>query len=245
MNATPRLWRPLLPLVLGLVSCAVNPTEPPSPLQIAGLHATTVAVAPFNIALPLPAELESSTQLVSSALIELLERHGKDPRLVEIAIGKRLWIESALEISNSDRPQNFESAVAVFARKLRRTIDFDAIIIPSLYIQNAAANLEVARWDGASQAIEYIGRSRNEIEMPPPTTIPAASLLLYVLDAEGHTIHAKRTGLELIQHMEIRIEKRPGYDKRIWTLKNDDPAIEDEIRVRAAVAHALHPFLPK
>ena len=80
--------------------------------------------------------------------------------------------------------------------------------------------------------------------MPLSTTVRAASLLVYVLDAEGNPIHTKRTGLELIQHMEIRIEKKRGFDKRIWTLKDDDPAIEDLVRVRAAVAHALYPYLP-
>jgi hypothetical protein len=45
--------------------------------------------------------------------------------------------------------------------------------------------------------------------------------------------------------MVLHIEKQQGYDKRTWVLKDDDPAIEDEIRVRAAVAHSLYPYLPK
>ena len=245
MKSRPRPWRSLLPLVLGLASCALNPAEPPSPLQIKGMRATIIVVAPFNIALPLPVELKSSTQVVSSALIEYLEGHGKDLHLVEIGVGKTLWIESIKEVNDSGRPRNFTSAVGVFARKVQQRVGFDAIIVPSLYIQNAAIRLPVARWDGATQPIKFIGRSRQSIEMPPLATISAASLLIYVLDPEGSIIHTKRTGLELIQHMEIRIEKERGYDKRIWTLKADDPAIEDAVRMRAAIAHALYPYLPK
>ena len=209
------------------------------------MRATTIVVAPFNIALPLPAELKSSTRLVSRVLVEHLEGHGKEPLLVELDVGKTLWIESTAEVIHSGGPRDFESAIRVFALKVRQRTEFDGIIIPSLYIQNAATNLESARWDSANQAIEFLGRSRQEIELPPATTIQAASILIHVLDAEGNIIHMKRTGLELIQHMEIRVEKRRGYDKRIWTLEKDDPAIEDETRVRAAVAHALYPYLPK
>lgn len=240
-----RHWRSLLPLLFCLASCAINPAEPPSPLQIQGMRATTIAIAPFNIALPLPVELRSSIRLVSSALIEHLERQGKKPQLIEIGVGKTLWIESAEEVHDSRGPRNFRSAARVFARKVQQRTDFDAIIIPALYIQNASAGPRAARWDGANQQIKFVGRSREEIEMPLSTTVRAASLLVYVLDAEGNPIHTKRTGLELIQHMEIRIEKKRGFDKRIWTLKDDDPAIEDVVRVRAAVAHALYPYLPK
>lgn len=245
MNQEPLRWGPLLPLLLGLISCATHSAAPPGPLQIEGVRATTFVVAPFNIALPLPAELKSSTQLVSNAIVEHLKEQGKEVHLVELGVGKTLWVESTGEVMNSEGPKNFETAVGMFARKVKERIDFDAMIVPALYIQNASTNFEVAVWDSANQKVEYIGRSRKEIEMPPPMTIPAASLLVYVLDANGNVIHSKRTGLELIQHMALHIEKRRGYDKRTWTLKDDDPPIENEVRVRAAVAHALYPYLPK
>ena len=209
------------------------------------MRAKTIVVAPFNIALPLPTELKSSTRLVSNAIVDHLEDQGKIVHQVEMDIGKTLWVEATREVVSSGGPKNFETAVRVFARKVQQQIKFDAIIIPALYIQNANTNFEVAVWDSANQRVEYEGRSRQEIEMPPPMTIPAASLLVYVLDSEGDVIHSRRTGLELIQHMEIHVEKKQGYDKRTWALKDDDPPIEDEVRVRAAVAHALHPYLPK
>jgi hypothetical protein len=237
--------RPLLLLLFGLISCTANPPKPMSPLELEGMRAKTIIVAPFNIALPLPIELSSSTRIVSDALVEHLEDQGKEARLVEMNVGKALWVESTREVISSGGPKNFETAVRVFARRIRQQIDFDAIIFPALYLQNAKTNFEVAVWDTANQRVEYEGRSRQEIEMPPPMTIPAASLLVYVLDTDGNIIHSRRTGLELIQHMEIHVEKKQGYDKRTWALKDDDPPIEDEVRVRAAVAHALYPYLPK
>lgn len=229
-------------MLFALISCA---TDPPSPLELAGRRATAIVVAPFNIALPLPGLLEDSAEMVADALLDHLESSGKNTRLVDRQVGQSVWLESVDEVKNSGGSRSFENAIRIFVRKIHRRMAFDVIIIPALYIQNAASNSESARWDGTAQKIEFRGRARKAIEMPPPTTIRAASLLLYVFDGAGEQIHTKRTGLELIQHMAIRVEKKQGYDKRIWTLKDDDPAIESEVRVRAAVAHSLYPFLPK
>jgi hypothetical protein len=73
----------------------------------------------------------------------------------------------------------------------------------------------------------------------------AASIHVYGLNPRGENIHEKRTGVELIQHLEIKVQKQQGHDNRSWILANDDPAIEDPIRVRAAIAHSLWPLLPK
>jgi hypothetical protein len=246
MHPTRDRWRNLIPIALafGLLRCASDPA-PLSPLQIAGMRAKTIIVAPLNLVLALPDELKSSTTLVSEALVEHLEAHQKTLRVIDFRIGRKLWLESTRDVSEAGETRTFENAAAVFARKIDERIDFDALIIASLYVQNARIRSEIASWDGAKQKIEFIGRSRREIEMPPLATIPAASVLIHVLDPEGRVIHSKRTGLELIQHLSIHTEKKKGQDKRTWTLTDDDPALEDELRVRAAIAHSLSPFLSK
>ena len=117
--------------------------------------------------------------------------------------------------------------------------------MPSIYVQNATIGPEAAHWDRARQRVGFVGRSRWKIEQPEHATIEAASILVPIFDPEGQMIQTRRTGLELIQHFEIRVEKRRGHDKRRWVPAPDIPPIEDEIRVRAAIAHALHPFLPR
>ena len=172
--------------------------------------------------------------------------HGKSAHLLEHRQGLQLWVESTREVSRSGKTENFENAVRVLARRIGETIDFDALILASLYLQNARLREDgLARWDGANQKIEFIGRARGEIEMPPLATISAVSLLLYVFDRNGNAIHSKRTGLELIQHMEIQSVPRKGRDKKSWILTDDGEAIEDPDRLAAAIAHALYPFLPK
>ena len=239
-------WRVLLPIVLsyGLLSCASN-SEPASPAQIAGMRATTIAIAPLNVVLALPDELKSSAPLAARALVEHLEAKEKTLRAIDFRTAHALWVESTRDLSKSKETHNFENAARIFTRKIGEKIDFDALIIPSLYIQNARIRSDTAYWDSANQRIEFKGQSRWEIENSEATTIAAASVLIYVLDRDGSVIHTKRTGLELIQHMEIHVESRKGHDKRTWTVTNDVPALEDETRVRAAMAHSLSPFVSK
>jgi hypothetical protein len=239
-------WRnlPLIVLSFGLLSCASS-SEPASPAQIAGMRATTIAIAPLNVVLALPDELKSSAPLAAKALVEHLEANEKTLRAVDFRMAHALWIEATRDLGESKEEHNFENAARIFTRKLGEKIDFDALIIPSLYIQNARIRSDIAHWDSAKQRIEFKGQSRWEIEKPEVGTIAAASVLIYVLDKDGSVIHTKRTGLELIQHMAIHVEDRKGHDKRTWTVTNDVPALEDETRVRAGMAHSLSPFVSK
>jgi PAS domain-containing protein len=239
-------WRNLLPVVLalGLLSCA-SKSEPASPAQIAGMRAKTIAIAPLNLVLALPDELKSSAPLAAKALVEHLEANEKTLRAIDFRTAHALWLEATRDLAKSKEAKNFENAARIFTRKIGEKIDFDVLIIPSLYIQNARIRDDIAYWDSAKQRIEFKGQSRWEIERSEATTIAAASVLIYVLDRDGSVIHTKRTGLELTQHMAIQVEDRKGHDKRTWTVTNDVPALEDENRVRAAMAHSLSPFVSK
>jgi hypothetical protein len=141
--------------------------------------------------------------------------------------------------------KNFETAAAEFARRAAEDFSFDALIISTLYLQNGRVGPRAVRWDTAKQSIQFVGQSRWKIEPPALSTVLAASIHVYGLNPRGENIHEKRTGVELIQHLEIKVQKQQGHDNRSWILANDDPAIEDPIRVRAAIAHSLWPLLPK
>ena len=74
----------------------------------------------------------------------------------------------------------------------------------------------------------------------------AASLFVHVLGRDGNSIQTKRSGLEIVQHLEWRVEQKGGYsgtEEVSQVLVNDTPAIEDIEMVRAGVAAALSPFL--
>jgi hypothetical protein len=189
--------------------------------------------------------LDSSPHIVDDALARQKEASGKTLERLDYRLARSLWVEAANRVRRSGDAQTFEAAAKIFARAAAERVEFDAMIIASLYMQNAKVGERTLRWDGASQEMSFVGRSRWDIEMPPLSTVPAASIHVYVVDREGFEIHAKRTGVELIQHMEIHVSNRKGHDKQTWVLVDDEPAIDDPVRVRAAIAHALSPFLKK
>ena len=248
-------WVPelLLASVFVVSGCASGPPPGPSPEQIAGENAKTILVAPFNIVSSLPPELEGSTKLVSSALIEHLEAHGKTARLIGFRTGRDLWRVSMKEVRDSGQPRKFENAAKVYARRLGEIVEFDVLIVPSIFIQNARMRSLTVRWDGTEETIQIKGRggtnSGNSYQGNLGTlNVRAASIFVHILDRDGNSIQTKRSGLELIQHLEFIVERKGGQsgtDKIRQGLVNDSPPIEDIENVRAGIAAALSPFLPE
>jgi hypothetical protein len=217
------------------------------------MNAKTILIAPFNIVSPLPPELEGSTRLAGAALVEHLEAHGKTVRVIAARAGRDLWKTSMIEVRDSGQPRKFENAARVYARRLGEMVEFDALIVPSLFIQNAKMRARTVRWDGAEQTIKIQGRGGtnrgNSYQGNLGTlTVRAASIFVHVLDRDGNPIQTKRSGLELIQHLEFKVERKGGQsgtDQLAQDLVNDSPPIEDEEMVRAGIAASLSPFLPE
>ena len=235
-----------------LLSCATpGPPPGPSPAQIAGQEAKTIIIAPLNVVSSLPPELEGSTKMISAALVGHLEAHGKTVRVIGFRAGRDLWKSSMKEVRDSGEKRNFDNAARVYARRIGEQLDFDVLIVPSIFIQNAKMRARTVRWDGAEQKMVIeggINSNRANLYQGNMGTLSvrAASLFVHVLDRDGNSIQTKRSGLELIQHLEWRVEQKGGYSGKETVsqeLVNDTPAIQDKERVRAGVAAALSPFL--
>jgi len=247
-----RLCLLVLPLVVVALGCSSWPDESPSPpsgLEIAGRDAKTIVVFPLNIVLALPTELDSSTEMVSDALVEHIKAQGKTVQQLDFRDARALWIRATQIVSESHRAKNFENAAEVLVQLNGKKTEFDALIIPSLFLQHTRLKSPraglTAHWDGAIQRVEWVGTPANDTKEPRVHSLEGASILIYVFDREGRQLLEKRTGIELIQHFEIETKKRQGRDLKTWELTDDVPAIGDRARVQAAMAHALSPFLPE
>jgi hypothetical protein len=239
----------LLPFALLCVfACASGPPPGPSEAELAGLAAKTIIISPFNVVSALPPELEGSTKIVSSALVAHLEAHGKTVRVMGFRAGRDLWKASMKEVRDAGEKRNFENAAKVYARKIGEHLEFDAVLVPSIFIQNARMRGQNVRWDGTEERMEMRGSTGDNLYMGQggSLNVRAASIFVYVLDREGKPIHEKRSGLELIQHLAFADEAEAGYSSRKTVrqeLRNDQPPIQDEERVRAGVARVLSPFV--
>ncbi len=243
------LW--ILAVAFVLPSCASGPPPGPSPAQIAGTDAKTILIAPFNVVSSLPPELEGSTRMVSTALVEHLEAHGKKVSVIGFRAGRDLWRAATKEVRESGEKRNFENAARVYTRMIGEQIEFDVLLVPSLFIQNAKMRGLRVEWDGTTQKMKIrkgINSKRANLYLGNYGTlnVRAASIFVKILDRDGNSIQTKRSGLELIQHLEWSVKHKGGYSgtedvKQV--LRNNSPAIEDKERVRAGVRAVLSPFV--
>jgi hypothetical protein len=237
----------ILPILFALAAaaCASAPPPDPDPAAIAGRAATTIAVAPLNLTSPFPPQLADSTDIVATALHAHLEASGKTIRFLDARGAGALWLASIQAIRDEGAAENFLSAAHELSRRLGERMEFDALILADLYVQNARVHEDKAYWDRTRQKLEFVGQSKWPIEPPASPTIEAASVLVHVFDRQGELVHTRRTGIELIQHYAIQRRSQQGHDRRTWVPKPDVPAIDDAIRVTASIAHTLAPFLPE
>jgi hypothetical protein len=215
------------------------------------MNVKTIVVAPFNIVSSLPPELEGSTKMVSTALADHLKAHGKTVLVIDFRSGRKLWADSMNEVRESGAKRNFENAARVYARRIGEQLEFDVLIVPSIFIQNAKMRSRTVRWDGAEQMMVIEGgtgtnRANRYMGNMGTLNVRAASIFVHILDRSGEVIQTKRSGLELIEHIAFRVEKRGGHsgtEKLFQDVVSDKPPIDDKEMVRSGVAAALSPFL--
>ncbi|HIF95019.1 MAG: hypothetical protein ABGX04_05855 [Myxococcales bacterium] len=247
------LVRTLLPIAVAVSGCASGPPPGPSAAELAGQNAKVILVAPFNIVSWLPPELEGSSRMVSDALVDHLEAHGKTVHRVSFRAGRDLWAASMKEVLSSGKKSHFENAAKVYARLIGEQINFDVLVVPSLFLQTAKMRNMVAKWDGATQRMVWHGdaiknRTQRHDSQTGTVNIRAASIFAHVIDSEGNTIQSKRRGLEVIEHMQRTITRRGGIsgnDEMKWDVEDDKPPINDIEMIRAGVAAVVSPFLPE
>jgi hypothetical protein len=252
---TSRHFSALLIAALATVSllggCASGPPPGPSPAELAGQNAKIIIISPFNVVSSLPPDLEGSTKMVKNAMVEYLEAHGKTVKRMAFRAGLDLWKASMQEVSDSGQDRNFENAAKVYARKIGEHLEYDVVIVPSLFVQNAEAHGRAAKWDGTKQMIPLTGdtgATQAYMGNMGKIYVRAASIFVHVVDSSGETIHTKRSGLELIQHLENIVEKDGQYsggEHLKQDLVDDRPPIDDVERVREGIAAVFVPFLPE
>ena len=236
---------PVVLLVLLSVSCATGRSQERMRIELAGLNAKTIAIVPVNLVIALPTELETSAPMVDRALREVIESHGKSVRAIGYRRGRTLWTESMLEAEKTGAPRSFESAARIMASELHKDIEFDSLIIASMYLQYPKWQGRVARWDGARQTVKSSGLGRVSRYCVGMPGLKGVSLLIHVLDANGGTIHSTQAGLELLHYINAEPTVDENRGRLGCRIEKNEPALQDEQRVLSGIARGLAPFLPE
>ncbi len=139
---------------------------------------------------------------------------------------------------------DFDDAARIFVEKLKESAEFDAVIVPSLYIQRAALTGTKASWDGVERTIEVDAPGRGVIQVPDDAPIegaaPAASLHAVVLDAAGNKLQETRTGLVLL--VRARLATTEVGEPSFTFVPIQDPFADRE-HLTEGIAKALSPFI--
>jgi hypothetical protein len=228
------------------LACVSAPRNDPS-VQ-AQVNADVLVVLPLNVTMPLPKGLGDRSPAVWEELESYLQTHDKRLKTVSYYDARRLWKASAKQARSAaaDGNADYATAARLFALELRRHTEFDAVIVPSVFLQRANMIGTTASWDGVTRTIE-IHRDTRTIRKPnvaASSTARAASLHVVVLDAEGNTIQEGQGGLDLL--VRARVDQGFGdiIDNRFWYFKERTDFFVDREYLREGIAKALEPFLP-
>jgi hypothetical protein len=226
------------------LSCASEP--PPRATTVLAKVPDRIVILPLNVTAPLPAELKSESPAVRSALELYLGAHGATLKTIAYPSARALWLASIRDAraDPAHKDAGFEDAARVFVAKLKESADFDALVVPTLYVQRAILSGTTASWDGSEQSVEYEGR-REDAELPSDMPIegaaPAASLNVVVFDFAGAKLHEGRAGLALLVRVKLTHSSAPNEPPNFSFVARRDPF--DRAQLMHGTAKALAPFI--
>jgi hypothetical protein len=203
---------------------------------------------PLNVVATLPTELEEQADLVWKELEVYLEAHGRRLQTVRLLDARRLWLDSIRQAqAEGASERGFEASLRVLALALTQHAEFDALIVPSLFLQQARMVGKSATWGGVRRRIEVVGEHLNAGSIVLQTslsgTIQAASLHVVVLDAQGEEVHEGMGGLDLVQHIHLLGKESDSIFKRGFVLEWRPNPFESRAHLREGIAEAFDPFL--
>jgi hypothetical protein len=227
------------------LGCASGPRAERTVL--AGSPARTLLILPLNVPAVMAPELEASGAVVWEELELYLRAQGKELKTVSFSSARELWLGAIRKVrAEAGAKAGFDEAARELALELARHADFEAMIVPSLFVREAPIAGQSARWDEVERPVEFEIRDPAAAAAPDPPEVeglaPAISLHVVVLDAEGHQIQEELRGLDLLVRVRVSAPGSgagPGFELALRPVP-----LENRSYVREAIADALAPFLP-
>jgi hypothetical protein len=214
---------------------------------LAGSPARTLLILPLNVPAVMAPELEAARPVVWEELETYLRAQGKELKTVSFSSARELWLGAIRKVrAEAGARAGFDEAARAFALELARHADFEAMIVPSLFVREAPIAGRSARWDDVERPVEFeIRDPAAALASPDPPEVeglaPAVSLHVVVLDAEGDEIQEELRGLDLLVRVRVSAPgSGPGFE-----LAPRPVPLANRAWVREAIADALAPFLPR
>ena len=214
-----------------------------------------VIVAPVNLAVKLPTELEGAVEPVRAEIIAYLQ--GRDARVAEVwpADAWDLWREAMLATAaeRGAAELHLDAAVERFLADLSQHAEFGAFVLPTLVYRQARVWGQTARWDGVRRRISVRARFSADSRLPTvePTGIgeaeikgarvPGVSLQVLIFAPDGERVYEGWGGIDLAHAVQVTGSRATGHGRPVPRI---DPFREPE-HVREGVRIALDAYLPQ
>ena len=237
----------LLTCVCALAACS-TPSAAPEPLK----GADRLVVAPLNLAVKLPVELEDGVQPVRDEIIAYLQQRDAWVAVIWPSDAWELWKEAMIATSSTkDGAQRLEKAVGIFVAELGRNAEFSAFMLPTLVYREAKVWGHMARWDGVSRKLPTRTRAIANARLPTlepslgesqvkGAKVPGVSLHVLVFAPDGRRVFEGRGGLDLVHAVLITGSADTGHG----SLVPDVNPFRNSEHLREGVALALDAYVP-
>jgi len=247
MTATPRCTLSAL-AALAALACAA-PGTPGSDAVASLPRPDRVVVAPLNLALRLPAELQGSEAPVWEELLRYLAAQDRRLAVVEASDAARLWNSAATEVEASGAALEPRAVASRFAELLAGHAEYGVLVMPSLVVRRARVGGHQVWWDGVRRALP----TRTPLPLSIDNgisgvaisgyrgSIAAASLYVAILSSDGETLYEGLGGLDVIQEV-ARVART--HDAPRWSLAPRRDSFDDAAELREGIERAFERRLP-
>jgi hypothetical protein len=233
---------------LAIAACA---TSPPGPNASGALDAPVrhVVVAPLNLVIGTPTELDGQGERVWHELLRHFQSLDKRVSVISPISAERLWLEATLDLDLSDPRRALEIGRARFAKQLAEHRAYDVLVLPSVVLRPARLHGVYASWDGVQRFVpggpDMIDPGLATVLQSPGGLevtglrgrVAAASLHVAVLRPDGARLYEGIGGLDLIQ--EVERDRRTGE----WTFAMRPEPFGDSEHLREGVERAFETAL--
>lgn len=203
-----------------------------------------VVVLPMNVTTPTPDPLADAAPELWQALRNYLAAHEIRLKTLSFSTARSMWIDSAREAGARAQRGGFPAAASIFVEKLKAHSEFGAVVFPTLFVQGAIVSGRTATWDGTERVVEIDeGEWSGDLgeETPFGGAIPAASLHVAIVDANGNVVHERQSGLALLSR--VRLTRRPELGTPGFEIEPIGAPFVDRSALDAAIARAFAPYL--
>jgi hypothetical protein len=242
-------------LITASLALACATTAPKTQIASPQRLGERILIAPLNVGLRLPTELDDHAELVWNELLRYVETRGAKAVTVSAQDAQQLWEEVMLEGEASGAPPAFHEATVRFARRLAQHADYDRLLLPSLVLRSARINGRRAYWDGVRRPLPLRDPAPAgmipELSSDPITArafglrgrVAAASLHVRILGSDGALVYDGIAGLDVIQEAGLR--DRRGGPTSAWGLAAREHPFAVHEHLRQGIELAFEHAVPK